>query len=50
MGEVQLRGKCHREALGLQEVMQLKCVLVLAEVARHLWGSKGHKIAWSLAI
>ena len=49
-GEVQLCGKCHREAPGLREVLQLKCVIVLAEVARQLWGSKGHKIARSLAV
>jgi hypothetical protein len=49
-GEVQLCGKCHREAPGLREVMQLKCVIVLAEVASQPWGSKGHKIARSLAV
>ena len=47
---MQLCGKCHREALGLREVLQLKCAVVLAEVARQLWGSKGHKIARSLAV
>ena len=47
--EIQLCGKCHKEAPGLREVMQLKCVIVLAEIARQLWGSKGHKVARSLA-
>ena len=30
-------------------MLQLKCVIVLAEMARQLWGSKGHKVARSLA-
>ena len=47
--EIQLCGKCHKEAPSLREVMQLKCVIVLAEIARQLWGSKGHKVARSLA-
>ena len=47
---MQLCGKCHKEAPGLREVLQLKCVIILAEVARQLWGSRGHKIARSLAV
>ena len=45
---MQLCGKCHKEAPGLREVLQLKCVIILAEVARQLWGSRGHKIARSV--
>ena len=47
--EVQLGGKCHREAPGLREVLQLMCVVLLAELARQLWGSKGHKVVMRLA-
>ena len=49
-GEVHLCGKCHKEAPGLREVLQLKSVIVLAEVARQLWGGRGHRIARSLAV
>ena len=49
-GEVHLCGKCHKEAPGWREVLQLKCVIVLAEVAKQLWSGKGHKIARSLAV
>ena len=47
---MQLCEKCHKEAPGLREVLQLKCVIILAEVARQLWASRGHKIARSLAV
>ena len=45
-----LCGKCHKETPGLREVLQLKSVIVLAEVARQLWGGRGHRIARSLAV
>ena len=48
-GDIQLCAKCHKATPGLREVLQLKCVTVLAEMARQLWGSKGHKVARSLA-
>ena len=47
--DIQLCARCHKAMPGLREVFQLKCVIVLAEMARQLWGSKGHKVARSLA-